>query len=286
MLIDFKTFYSRLDNIRHLPTLPTIVSEVNGLLQDSDTTLEILCRTIEKDQAIVSKLLSLVNSAFYGFQSKVDSLSNALVLLGFNTIRNAILSLSIIESFSDVKDLEGFEIADFWHHSLEVAVISRKIAEHAKAALPDSSFVAGLLHDTGKVLMLASFQDLFRQIWQSVRRDNLTFLEAEKRLLPVQHPMIGAYLAKKWQLPSDLIQAVKYHHAPQLKSEENKMQMVIYLADRIVNSSSETQVVADQLDLDIDTVPWAAALMDSLAEWYPPLQAEVESACAFFFANN
>ena len=108
----------KLDHIEDIPTLPTIVFELNELLQNPDTPITEITDVIEKDQSMSLKILKLVNSAFYGFQSKVEDIGNAIILLGFNTVRNAILSLSVISAFDGKKGLEGFDITDFWKHSI------------------------------------------------------------------------------------------------------------------------------------------------------------------------
>ena len=115
----------KLDSIKDIPTLPTIVFELNELLQDPNTPITDISDIIEKDQAMSLRVLKLVNSAFYGIHKEVNDIGNAIVLLGFNTVRNAIVSLGVINSFSGVKSLEGFDISDFWKHSLAVAVVSK-----------------------------------------------------------------------------------------------------------------------------------------------------------------
>jgi HD-like signal output (HDOD) protein len=121
--MDEQQFLTKLDRIKDIPTLPTIVFELNKLLRDPDTSIKTVCDTIEKDQAITLKILKLVNSAFYGFKSKISDLRNAVALLGYNAVRNAIVSLSVINSFPKHIVLMDFDIALFWKHSLAVAVV-------------------------------------------------------------------------------------------------------------------------------------------------------------------
>ena len=119
----------RLDLIEDLPTLPAVAMEVNKMLLDYDTTISKLSDIIEKDQAMVSKILKLVNSSFFGLRGKISSISHAIVVLGFNTIRNAVVSISIIDAFTVKESLDGFDITNFWKHSLSVAVTSKYLAE-------------------------------------------------------------------------------------------------------------------------------------------------------------
>ena len=116
--MDEQQFLAKLDRIKDIPTLPIIVLELNKLLRDPDTSIKTVCDTIEKDQAITLKILKLVNSAFYGFKSKISDLRNAVALLGYNAVRNAIVSLSVINSFPKRVTLKHFDSSIFWKHSL------------------------------------------------------------------------------------------------------------------------------------------------------------------------
>src|SRR5512147_968781 len=148
-MMDEKHVLEKLDRIREIPTLPSIVLELNRLLQDPDTSVARISQTIEKDQATALKILKLVNSAFYGLQSKVGDLRSAVIMLGFNAVRNAIVPVSVIEALSSKTKLPGFDFTDFWKHSLAVAVTSKSIAYSTRLNSPDNCFVGGLLHDVG-----------------------------------------------------------------------------------------------------------------------------------------
>ncbi len=282
--MDSKTILKKLDRIDDLPTLPFIAMEVNKMLQDYDISINKLTKTIEKDQAIVPKILKLVNSAFFGFRSKIGSISHAVILLGFNTVRNAVVSISIIDTFSKNKEaLEGFDVAEFWRHSLAVAVISRHLAEKTRLQLPDDSFTGGLLHDIGKIVLFQYFQDLFKKVWTSAKENNLSFYDAEKKEIPITHARIGGYLAKKWQLPESLIDAIKYHHALSKNANNLNLLMTVHVADIIANSFITDQ--KNKLDFSL-IYPDAANLMkpqlETVSEWFPEVSEKIESACQFF----
>ncbi|MGD8882935.1 MAG: HDOD domain-containing protein, partial [Desulfobacterales bacterium] len=221
--MDEQQILRKLDRIEEIPTLPTIVFELNKYLKDPDTSLKTVCETIEKDQAVALKILKLVNSAFYGFKTKISDLRNAIVLLGYNAVRNAIVSLSIINSFSKRVALVEFDISQFWKHSLAVAVTSKNIAQLSKKESPDNCFVGGLLHDIGKVILAQYFPDLFEKVWTTLQgtlqNENLSFYEAEQKKLSIDHTKIGAHLASKWQLPEGLLEAIRWHHEFQPQSK-------------------------------------------------------------------
>ncbi len=137
-------FFRQIDSIRDLPSLPAIVLKVNQVLQDLNTTADQLSRAIETDPAMAAKILKLVNSSSYGFKSAISSIDKAVIILGFNTIQHAVVSLSVMRSF---------------------AIISRYLAGHADRSKSSDCFTAGLLHDIGKLILAEYFPDHFEKIW-------------------------------------------------------------------------------------------------------------------------
>ena len=281
--MDAQTFLRKLDRIQEIPTLPAVALKVNRMLQDYDTSIKTLSNTIEKDQAMVSKILRLVNSAFYGFRSRISNIAHAVTILGFNTVRNAVVSASIIDTFSGKDVSEGFHITDFWKHSVAVAVTSRHLAEKTRLATPDDSFVAGLLHDVGKVVLAQFFKDLFGQVCVATREQGLSFYEAEKKLLPVNHAQIGGHLAKKWGLPASLIDAIKYHHAVRKNANNPNLLMVAHVADIIVNNYKvDSESEPDFSATHPEAIEVMGATIETVPDWFPNVASEIESACEFF----
>ena len=285
--MDEQQILKKLDRIKDIPTLPSIVFELNKHLRDPDTSIKIVCDTIEKDQAIALKILKLVNSAFYGFRSKISDLRNAVVLLGYNAVRNAIVSLSVINAFPKRLTLMDFDISQFWKHSLAVAVTSKNIAQLSKKESPDNCFVGGLLHDTGKVILAQYFPDLFESVWSTLQNEHLTFYEAEQRELPIDHTKIGAHLAAKWQLPRGLVDAIRWHHDFQPESKSANFVQNIYLANIIVNSYDiDPELRLDLSKMHPEVVKFMMDMMEDVGDWYSGLTAEIESAYEFFLETE
>ena len=273
----------KLDSIKDIPTLPTIVFELNELLQDPNTPITDISDIIEKDQAMSLRVLKLVNSAFYGIHKEVNDIGNAIVLLGFNTVRNAIVSLGVINSFSGIKSLEGFDISDFWKHSLAVAVVSKSLAENTKIASPDSCFVGGLLHDIGKVILAQYFQDLFEKVWNAAKKENISFYEAEKKEISIDHAIIGAHLATNWELPESFIDVIRWHHDVRNDSESKKMILIIYLSDIIVNSYNADP--DGNIDLSVMHPAASKFLKKQLGDvdrWFAEIENDIQSSYEFF----
>jgi putative nucleotidyltransferase with HDIG domain len=285
--MDAQTFLKGLDNIPDLPTLPNIVLKVNNLLKDQNSSIKELGKTIETDQAMVTKILRLVNSTFYGFRSKIRNIPHAIIILGFNNVRNALVSVSIIKSFSEKKGFEGFEMKDFWKHSIAVAVISKYLSEETKLDAPDDCFVAGLLHDIGKVVLSQYFTELFGLVWKSIQEDGLSFYEAEKELLPANHVQIGAYLAKKWKFPASLIESMTYHHDIR-KTVSNLDQLVIVHTANIImnNYEADSNTSPDSSAIDPEAKRIMVRPLETLSEWFPDIVTEIESACEFFLQEE
>jgi putative nucleotidyltransferase with HDIG domain len=274
-------FFQQIDSIRELPTLPAIVLKVNQMLQDLGTTAEQLSRVIETDQAMVVKILKLVNSSFYGFKSTISSINTAVIILGFNTIQHAVVSLSVMKSFALIKNLKRLNIQDFWQHSLAVAVISKYLADHADKTLSSDCFTAGLLHDIGKLILAEYFPEHFEKIWLTTVESTISFVDAEKMEDAVNHAEIGAYLAEKWLLPLPLVDAIRHHHSA--FSSDHRASAIIGMADSLVNTCHPNPEGRFELPHGyLDAPAFLLPQLKTLSEWYPRLQGEIASACQFF----
>ena len=283
--MDYKTILSEIDRIRNLPTLPIIVFEANKLLIDPEASTSKVSQLIETDQSIAMKILKLVNSAFYGCPSNVNNLSKAIMLLGFNTVRNAILSVSVIEAFARPDKLADFKQDGLWRHSVAVAVVSRKLAELTRVEEPGNCFVGGLLHDVGKVILSQYFKEVFTKIWTTSKAENLTFYGAEKKAIHIDHAMIGSHLAEKWALPKDLVDTIRYHHDLKEDVGNYHLLVIVHVADLIANNLNPVakeaiDITASRMNSEMSEV--FTPLLAGISEWYPELKQEIEAACSFF----
>jgi putative nucleotidyltransferase with HDIG domain len=285
--MDENQIYKQLDKIKEIPTLPTIVFELNQHLQNPETSITRVSETIEKDQAMALKILKLVNSAFYGFRTKVSDVKNAVVLLGFNAVRNAIISVSVINALPKTLLFQDFEMIEFWKHSLAVAVTSKNIAQKSGGESADNCFVGGLLHDVGKVIMAQYFTDEFTKVWTRMQNEYLPFYDAEQKELPVDHTKIGAYLADRWQLPTGLTDAIRWHHDFQPDNGNAGFMINIHLADLLVNSYDENpDCNLDMGAMHPEVTKFLMAQLEDSADWYGSLAGEIETAHSFFLEDE
>jgi putative nucleotidyltransferase with HDIG domain len=276
----------KLDRAKNLPTLPAIALKINEMLKDYDVSIEQLTQIIEKDQAIVTKLLKLVNSAFFGFKSKIKNISHAVTLMGYNTLRNAVITVSIIDAFKVQDQIKGFDMNKFWSHSIEVAVYSKYMSEKSKLIPAEEAFTFGLLHDVGKLVQLTIFPDLFQQILSEIETNKVSYYEAEKNLSIMSHARMGGYLARKWSLPQDLVDVLKYHHNIKKENSNYNQMIIVHTADLIVNSIKGDECSGYQLrDLDPKIKATLLNTLKQLPQWCPKAEDEIKSACQFFMED-
>jgi putative nucleotidyltransferase with HDIG domain len=286
-IMDSEAFLRRLDTIPDIPTLPKIAIKMNKMLQEDDVSIIRLSQVIENDQAMVTKILRLVNSSFYQFKSKIETIPRAIAVLGLNTIRNAVLSVSFMDAFRGEGNQKDFDISEFWRHSIAVGVTSRHLAERTGLELPDDCFVVGLLHDIGKVVLAQYFREEFGDVVALHRRDGITFYEAEKIVLPLTHAEVGGHLAEKWQLPDSLTHAIRHHHGIGESGSTFNLSIIVYGADRIVNTRQDDS--GDEMDMS-GTEPAALEVMAkelrSVEDWFPEVEPEIELTYQFMVEDG
>lgn len=224
------------ESIIGLPTLPTVVSKMITLVDNPRTSATSLARLISSDQALTARILKLANSAYYGFSREISTVNMAIVVLGFNTVKEMGLSLSVFDVFKSGRPHEHFDLNRFWEHSIACGIASRMLARTYLPRYTGESFVAGLLHDIGKVILNQYFQDEFIHIID-VQSEGHSLEEAETRVIGTHHTEIGSWLAEKWNLPRIIARSIFYHHAPWDAPKDNAMYALISLADYICHLS-------------------------------------------------
>ncbi|WP_022853017.1 HDOD domain-containing protein [Thermodesulfatator atlanticus] len=214
----------RLRNLQSLPTLPAIVGKLTQLIGDERATAHQVAALIEKDQVLTGKVLKMVNSAFYGFPRRISTVSNAIVLLGFNVIRTLVLTASIFESMQ-ATDLS------LWEHSLGTAAAAGLLADKLELPNPEEVTTAGLLHDLGKVVLRTEFPKLYKEVATKVKEEKTYFRAAEQEILGLDHGEIGRILANQWNLPERLVEPIAYHHEVEKARKFKKEAAIVHFAD-------------------------------------------------------
>ena len=257
------------EEIGALPTLPEIPMKILQLVADEGSSMEDISRIVERDPAITANILRVANSVYYGVREKVASLKLALAILGLNEIINIITSVSIVRMFASRKSGNSFDRAKFWQHSFGCATASQLIARELKFAFGDVEFVAGLIHDLGKLIMDQYFHSKLKEIKKLKESEDIPLLEAETRVMGVDHATLGSWLAQSWRLPQALVESITYHHRPldvlalPTPSEEPALTAIINLADILANEPDLNFTESSQSGKPFsDNVAWKIILAE------------------------
>ncbi len=231
---------SKIKDIKDLPTLPLVVTRILQLVSDQESSVDDAANLIRTDHAIAAKILKVVNTAFYGFPKRITTISQAVVILGFNPIKHLLLSVSVFDLFRDKNnDRVSFDLKKFWGHSLGTAVASEMIAKTTGYPQPEEAFLAGLLHDLGKIILCLYLPDEFSQALDTVLKQELYFYQAEKKVFETDHGLIGKWVADKWNLPPLLVSAIRNHHQTptfikKLEPASAQLTAIVKIADGII----------------------------------------------------
>ena len=217
--------------IGDLPSLPHIASNVLKLTDDPNSTPGEICGVICQDQVLASKVLKVVNSAYYGLPRRIATISEAITILGLQTLRTLVIGTSVYKTLTSLRVNNAARPEQVWQHALACAVSSKIIALELGISQKEHAFMAGLLHDIGKII-LNSFNgpDYIKALeLQSVR--GCPLVDAEQEVLNVTHAEVGKMVAEKWSLPAVLVDPIGYHHTPLDKVRNPELVMVVHLAD-------------------------------------------------------
>lgn len=235
---EISSYHKIVESIERLPSFPVIISKLLEVVNSSDTSADDAARLIEKDPALTSAILRIANSAFYGIPRSISSVTSAVVILGFNTIRTIVLSHSIMKSFTSKKLNSEFDRTRFWQHSIVCALAAKLLVKRLMFSImmdPESAFCAGILHDIGKLIFDEFESEKFAQTCNYAKSNNIQLQKAEKKIIGISHSEIGSILADKWALPTDLEYAIIYHHCPQSLEKINELVTTIHLADQLTH---------------------------------------------------
>ena len=219
-----------LRSLVELPPMPNIILKAREIMEDPGSSLKELSGVIEHDQAIVARVLALANSAYYGLSGLVSSIQHASILLGQKTLGELITIAASSRLLS--KKLKGYQLdpGDLWKHSLAVALGSRIIAEKKDTDLVEDAFIAGLLHDAGKIILDPYVLEREKKFNKIKKAGKKTFIEAEKEVLGFDHAEVMSRAARFWRYPETQTTAIRYHHYP-LRSGNSELAFMVHLAD-------------------------------------------------------
>jgi len=224
-----------------MPSLSTTVIKVLETCNNPRSSANDLQRIISLDPVLTARVLKLINSAYYSLGVPITSLARAIVMLGVNTVKNLALSFAILENLKSNGSFSVFSPDEFWTHSLCVGVIAKSIAA-VKGDTPqglEAFFVAGLLHDLGKIPLNRQFPEEYHRAWETAMKNQNTLRHSEIKLLGMDHCTVGCLIAKKWRLGATLIETLSHHHNPDDSSEVDRdFVFIVSLANQFANHLS------------------------------------------------
>ncbi len=216
-------------SLKEVPAMPNVIVHALNVLKNPISSAKQLGNVISYDQALSTKVLTLVNSAYYGFPQQIASISRAITLLGMTKTKNIVITVAMRPMLQNRGDKE------MWEHSIKVGVACEYLSQRLNLMDSDDAFVVGFLHDLGKIVLTIKDKILYNQVKVRVSNGE-NILEVEKQLYGADHTQMGSLLAKNWQLPLLITNSIKYHHMPE-KSSMLVPCSLVHLADMLVQDS-------------------------------------------------
>ncbi len=256
-----------LGRISSLPSIPSLYQKVVEEIESEDGTVARVGELVEQDPAMTAKILQLANSAMFGLRWTIKSPAHAAALMGLDTLKSLILTLQVFKSFGGAS-VDGFSIDALAEHSFRVASIARSIVkcEGLSKDFGSEAFTAGLLHDVGKLVLAANAPSAFAAAYAASQSDGLPLVEAELAEFGVGHDVIGGYLLALWGLPQSLVEAVVFHHRPELcVGSELSVAAIVYFANCFAH---ETETEApNQLPGPCDALVFRLGVAERIDVW-------------------
>ncbi|MCA9726682.1 MAG: HDOD domain-containing protein [Candidatus Eisenbacteria bacterium] len=287
-----------INRIQNLPALSDVVAKIVALAEDPKVSGQEVAEIVGRDQAMVTAILKIVNSPFYGLNRRVSSINHAIVLLGYRTIRNIALSTSLVNTFSGPEGDARFDRKRFWTHAVCTAAAAKLVARRLRDTDSEEAFLAGLIHDMGRIVFSHYFGPEFTAVLTLWSERKMDLLEAERVVLGMDHAEAGALVARKWNFPAAVAEAIGAHHDATRAAEVSELATCVYLANQLtqigeerLSQSSEAAPAgppsAELLEaIDADLRERFELTPESLEQLLAELEGEMEKARTFLDALN
>lgn len=224
-----------ISKIDDFPTLPTIYTKLNEVTSDPRSTATDVANIISQDQASASKILKLVNSPVFGFKRTIPTISQSVVMLGFEEIKNIVLTLSIIETFKDTAEAKYLHPIDLWKYSIALGIVSKIIAENLKIQSTEKIFLCGILHGIGKLLFMRMIPELYDKVITYSYENKVSTRETEIKIIGMHNSTAGRLLSEKWNLPDEIKDVIKYYNVGDIEGEYDQNVAIVHVASIVVD---------------------------------------------------
>lgn len=268
--------------LKQLPSLPAVVTRLLDSFANEDIDTAAIARQIALDQGLTARVLRVANSSFYGLQSRVGTINEAVVVLGFRAVRSMVLAVGVNGAFR--ADLcPGFDPRAYLCHGVGTALAARELAA-AAGHNPELAFTAGILHDIGQLVLAANFPTLYAQVIAHAQQQDVDILSAERVVLGIDHTEAGALLAESWRFPPMLALAVSGHHAPPADAPAS-LAGLMHVADAVAHALGLTGSPREMV-MPVDDAAWreAGVTPAALLACLPRIVAGMEETCQAFSA--
>ncbi len=273
--------------INSLPALPAIVTKVIAVTANPESSANDLMQVILPDQTMCSTILKVANSAFFGIPREIQTIERAVVVLGYEEIRNIVIGKAIFSSFPRLSKENRNALSLFWEHAFTCGLASKIIGEQLGLS-PSEFFVAGLIHDIGKLAMLMAIPSEYSILRELSNPIHLYDTAAENSRFAISHDKVGLQLAKRWLLPEQLTAAIGYHHCPQEAPADKKYPLIVQVADvlSLIYCHSESMKGDDVEKIFVDFLPETSTLWEknklpwkkeNFGRWFDLLQQQREN---------
>lgn len=222
----------RLKQIEGLPPFPATHAQILELANSDNSSSDEIAEQLQMDPSLLASIFKMVNSSAYGFQKKVDSLKLAVTLLGLEEIANLVMTAQVFKNLGSYDGGSGFDRQGFWQHSVGTAFITKAIAKKLQTEV-ESAFLAGMLHDLGKVVLDRCFTDYYRAVVEQSQAQEQWIGDAESQLLGLTHADVGGQLATEWQFAEKYLYSILHHHTPDATGRYQRLTSLVHLADHM-----------------------------------------------------
>lgn len=223
-----------LKKVTTIATLPEVTSQIIKTVEDPKSSAQQLHKIVSHDPALVTRILKVVNSAFYGLPGQIGSVERAIVLLGLNGVKNIAVAASLGQLFRGAKLNDEFSAKDLWRHCIAVGVVARDLSRSMKMNIADEAFLAGLIHDVGLLISLQLYPEKVRQVCDAAKADGSDFCELERQIIGLDHQQLGMGLAEHWKFPRACQFVAGYHHQPEKLADQTRhLVNVVHVADTL-----------------------------------------------------
>ena len=220
----------RVKSIEGLPSFPTTHAQILELANSESSSSDEIAEKIELDPGLLATVFKLVNSSYYGFSKKIDSISLAVTMLGLEEIANLVMAVQVFEKLGGYKEGGGLDLMAFWRHSVGTGFIARAIAKKLQAE-SESAFLAGMLHDLGKIILDQYFSDYYTSVFGVIQAEDKLIVEVEQDILGVSHAEIGGVLAEEWKFSPSYLNSIICHHNVRVARRYQRLVCIVSLAN-------------------------------------------------------